>query len=88
MIYTVELLLNDEGKTKLNKAYAKKSTFTAYWLDQKMYSFKVDTTAKTNIFTISRVFNDDTVFGFYDTLTTLYSMRRYLVYKNTCFKRK
>ena len=88
LIYTVELLLNDEGKTKLDKAYARKSTFTAYWLEQKMYSFKVDTTAKTNIFTISRVFNDDTVFGFYDTLTTLYSMRRYLVYKNTCFKRK
>lgn len=88
LIYTVELLLNDAGMAKLNKAYAKKSTFAAYWLDQKMYTFTAQQTAETNIFTISRVFNDDTVFGFHDTLTMLYDMRRYLVYKNTCFKRK
>ena len=88
LIYTVELLLNDAGQKKLNKAYSKKSTFTAYWLDQKMYSFKVDKASEVNVFTISRVFNDETVFGFHDTLTMLCDMRRYLVYKDTCFKRK
>ena len=88
MHYTMELLLSDAGRKKLDKAYAKKSTYTAYWLNQKMFTYTASSTTINNLFMIPDVFNEENVFGFHDTLTIVCNMRRRLVWKNTCFSRK
>lgn len=86
--YTMELLMTEEGRKKLDKAYTAKSTFTAYWLDQKMYSFTANQATESNIFSIAGVFTMENVFEFNDTLTTVMDMRRRLVTQNICFERK
>ena len=86
--YTIEMLLTDEGRQKLDAAYDSGTHFTTYWLGQPMYSFSAGQATESNIFPIAGVFDETNVFGFHDTLTLIMDMRRRLVSKNQCFERK
>lgn len=86
--YTMELLLTVGAREKLNKAYAAKGTFTAYWLDQKMFTYTAKGKTINHSFIMANVFNEQNAFTFQDVLTTVCSMRRRLVWKNDCFKRR
>jgi len=86
--YSLRMMLTDAGRKKLDKAYAAKSTYTAYWLGQKMVTYTVRGLTQDNVFCIEKGLTQDSGFTIQDILTVQCAMRRYFVKRNTCFKRK
>ncbi len=66
----VKLLVNSDGKSKLEKAYTTSDgkEFTVYCLSQKIYSYTATTPPVDNVLLITGVFNAENYRGFYNAV--------------------
>ena len=69
-VYSVDLSLTTDGKSKLSRAYASGGSkeFTVYWLDQKLYTFVATRKNADDIFTIPSILDADSSTVFVDTV--------------------
>ncbi len=73
----VKIWLNQEGLSKLEKAYSSGigSEFTVYYLTQKLYTFTVTKPSIDDLFLITGVFNIDNYLDFYNVINVVVSQK-------------
>ncbi len=73
----VKIWLNQEGLSKLEKAYSAGigSKFTVYYLTQKLYTFTVTKPPIDDLFLITGVFNIDNYLDFYNAINVVSSQK-------------
>ena len=69
-VITMNLLLNDNGLSKLTKAYTSGSNnaFTVYWANEKLYTYTANKAPTGSMFSMVGIFDDETATRFYDTV--------------------
>lgn len=69
-IYTVDFILSESGKSKLNRAYKMSggSPFTFYCGTQKIYTFTATSPLPDNVFSIRGIFDKVDYQSFFDTI--------------------
>ncbi len=69
-IYTVDFILSESGKNKLNRAYKKSggSPFTFWCGTQKIYTFTATESLPDNVFSIRGIFDKVDYQSFFDTI--------------------
>lgn len=72
-IYTVDFILSDSGKNKLNRAYKMSGggTFTFYCGTQKVYTFTASGPLPDNVFSIRGIFDKIDYQLFFDTIESI-----------------